>query len=61
MTEERYNSENDGKVQLFFSQKNSMRLPSRCGLFKMRFEKLYGATDFEFKREESKTGEAFGN
>ena len=25
----------------------------------MRFEKLYGATDFEFKREESKTGDAF--
>lgn len=59
MTEERYNNENDGKVQISFSQKNSMRLPSRYGLFKMRFEKLYGATDFEFKREESKTGDAF--
>ena len=47
------------RFRFLFPQKNSMRLPSRYGLFKMRFEKLYGATDFEFKREESKTGDAF--
>ena len=33
-----------------------MRLPSRYSLFKMRFEKLYGATDFEFKRGEEDRG-----
>ena len=44
------------RFRFFFPQKNSMRLPSRYSLFKMRFEKLYGATDFEFKRGEEDRG-----
>lgn len=53
MTEERYNNENDGKVQIFCFPRNIVGDFLRgVASLKMRF-------DFEFKTEESKTGDAF--
>lgn len=53
MTEERYNNENDGKVQIFcFPRKIVGDFLRGVASLKMRF-------DFEFKTEESKTGDAF--